>query len=188
MIPPAIVSVYAAALRFLLTFVVNGSNSRVSEKRSQSRLVMTTVGISDRPSALLVTIWPADWKLNRAIRASWFHCTCRLVGGESLSMVSPSIIPLATRMHMLCNRKELASVPRLRAPKKRLKLEKIKDPMVKKLIDERAFVQSNREVLGIDAPIATMIVFPVFASTLVVNETIKAVCNRLLAELSNLFA
>lgn len=88
-------------------------------------------------------------------------------------MSSPSIIPLATRMHMLCNRKELASVPRLRAPKMRLKLEKIKDPIAKKLIDERAFVQSNREVLGIDAPMATIMVFPIFILTLVVNELLK---------------
>lgn len=86
-------------------------------------------------------------------------------------MTSPSIIPLATRIHMLCNRKELASVPRLRAPKKRLKLEKSKDPMIKKLIDERAFVQSDRE--EVDGPIATIMVLPVFVLALVLDEATK---------------
>lgn len=55
-------------LRF--TFLVSGREISGSDAKSHKTLVTTTVGISLRLSTRLLTICPADWKLNRAMASS----------------------------------------------------------------------------------------------------------------------
>lgn len=142
-IAPTNVSVNAIARLFRFRLVTGGQRKRSgSEKRSQRRLVITTVGISATSRARLVTICPADWKLSKAMGIScvqWIGS--RGLNGTGPPITPPSIKPAANKIQTLWMKKERTRVPRRRGPNLRLRRESQKLPRIKQQIEVRERAQ-----------------------------------------------
>ncbi len=133
----------ASTLLFLLIFIRGGANSFGSVTTSWSIEVRTTVGISAKFKVRLPTIWPAAWKLSRAIGNSDLQSmSSEMVSRDPLT-IPACTIAAATRIITDWRRKDATRVPRREGPSERDVWEKRKHPKQKQTIEVRDLAQPN---------------------------------------------